>query len=745
MLVMLLQSVAVGAAIPSAPAAVSAANETQGVLPREVPVEGYVGSTVCASCHAPQAASWLQSDHRLAMQKADSRSVVADFGASAPGTGQTPVTDKRRFGFNDRVTSVASASGHTAQGGPEPAVDENVVGVTNRAEFTFGHDPLQMFLVNTGAGRLQAHNLAWDARPVGEGGQRWFELQPGVVEPTDVLHWQGPAQNWNHMCADCHSTAVRKNYDPASQSFETTFAEVSVGCEACHGPGARHAGSAGQEPLSGPVSIDTCATCHSRRSQLAEGFRPGDELLDHYLPALLMPGLYFADGQIEDEVYVWGSFVQSRMHMRGVTCTNCHDAHTGELRFAGDAVCTQCHNPAGRVDFPTLTRASYDTPGHHFHKPESDGARCVSCHMPARTYMQIDDRRDHSLRIPRPDLSEQTGAPDACGGCHEAGSNWAAEVLQARNVRRGPHYGEALAAGRRGEAAGESMLVRLATDTESPPLVRATALAMLARYDSAESNRALKVALTDVLPIVRFGALQGGQRWQPAQRWYNTSALLSDKVFAVRAEAARQLAPLVTEFGDNAPATLRQAVEEYQASLLLAVDRAEGQTNLANLHLVLGKTNEAEEALRIALQINPEWVPALANLADIYRATGRDVDGGILLERARKLVPEDADVAMARGLWLVRQNRQADALAEFAAAVSLAPQSVYPAYIYAVALHDAGRSEQALSVLEGALARRPVDVQLLEAAFSIARDVGETAKARAYYDRLQQGGGPQSR
>jgi len=228
-------------------------------------------------------------------------------------------------------------------------------------KYTFGVEPLQQYLIELPRGRMQALSIAWDSRPKGENGQRWFHLHPGErVTHTDELHWTQPSQNWNYMCADCHSTGLRKNYDRTSDQFRTSWSEVTVGCEACHGPGSRHvtwasaqrAGTSGprdstkgliarlderrgvrwtttaatgnahrSQPRATDREIETCAQCHARRAQIADGYVAGKPFLDYYRPALLSRPLYHADGQQRDEVYDWGSFLQSRMYARGVTCS----------------------------------------------------------------------------------------------------------------------------------------------------------------------------------------------------------------------------------------------------------------------------------------------------------------------------------------------------------------------------------------------------------------------------------------
>jgi predicted CXXCH cytochrome family protein len=701
--------------------------------PDEPGVSHYVGSPQCAQCHAGEYAAWLTSHHRRAMQPATAESVLGDFHGASLTTGTATV----RFGRDgDRYqVGVTDAEGRS---------DRFAV------NYTFGVEPLQQYLLETGNGRLQALTVAWDSRPAAAGGQRWMDLQAGeVITPDDPMHWTGVGFNWNHMCADCHSTGVRKAYDEKARTFATRYDEVTVGCEACHGPGSGHVGwladtapsnpGPALAPLDDPAAeLNACAACHSRRSQLAEGFAPTAHYLDHYLPALLEPDLYHSDGQILDEVFEFGSFLQSRMHAAGVRCSQCHDPHSARLRFDGDAVCTQCHNPAGHADFPSLARRRYDTTEHHFHAPESQAARCVSCHMASRTYMRVDDRRDHSFRLPRPDLSAALGVPNACTGCHaDEGAGWAADAIAARfGPRRPAHFAAAIHDGRRGRASAETALVEVAGDPSHPAIVRATALSLLGQYDGAVSDIALRDGLRDPDPLVQLGAIAASGRWPPELRWRQVAPLLEAPRRAVRSEAARVLAPMLPRLEPSAAAALAGEVESYRQTLRLHADRAEAQTALASLYGALGRLEEAEAALAEALRIHPGYLPALLNLADLYRASGRDALADVPLRRARESAPDSAAALTARGLWLVRQQRSTEALEHIERAWRLEPDRASSAYLYAVALHSAGDAAAALSVLDDALEHDPGHRQLLETAIAFARDRGDLSRVRAYQTAL---------
>ena len=607
--------------------------------------------------------------------------------------------------------------------------------------YTFGVEPLQQYLLPLPGGRLQAFDVAWDAAQ-----GRWFHLRPGEnVGHDDVLHWTQPSHNWNFMCADCHSTAVVKGYDATAHRYETRFAEVSVGCEACHGPGSAHAAPTLGNPRPAlalgrgqQAEINACAPCHSRRSQLADGFTPQRSFFDHYAPALLDVGLYHADGQILDEVYVYGSFLQSRMHEAGVTCGDCHEPHSAKLRGEGNALCVGCHNEAGHPDFPSLPLGRYDSPRHHLHEPGSPGAQCVNCHMPARTYMVVDDRRDHGFRVPRPDLSAATKAPDACTGCHQdQGPQWAQAVLEeAFGLPSRDHFGPVFAAARAGMGEAERALAAIGGDAGQPAIVRATALSLLAPYDRAAGGLALEAGLQDAHPLVRIGALRGAARWPAERRWREARHLLGDARLAVRAEAVPLLAPALNSLAGRERAKLEAGIAEYLDVQAFNADRAEAQTNIGNLQWAIGAPARAEAAFAEALRLNAQWVPAMLNLADLHRATGRDGEAGELLLRALRTTPDSPQAALARGLWLVRQGREGEALPLFAEAVRLAPNVVQYPYVYAVALHSANQSERALEVADEALGRWPNDQRLLRTAFGIARDLQLNERMTRYRERL---------
>jgi len=735
----------------------------------------FVGSAACRDCHAQETRAWTGSDHDLAMQPADESSVLGDF-------------DDARFEHFGVVTTFSRRDGRymVRTDGPDGALTDYAVA------FVFGIYPLQQYLVPFPGGRLQALGVAWDSRPEAEGGQRWFHLYPDErVDHNDALHWSGRYQNWNLMCAECHSTDLRKGYDAATDSYATTYSEIDVACEACHGPGRRHvewaagggagaptaaAGEAGRPDAEGPAAGTTpdtyatgdglavhlrsdwagawllpepgarfsvrqapldpaltnvCAACHARRSTLVEGGLPGAPLQDSHRPVPLAPPNYRLDGQQHDEVYTWGSFVQSRMHAAGVTCVDCHDPHSLELRQPGNALCQRCHESA-----------RFDTPSHHHHEPESAGARCVSCHMPARTYMVVDDRRDHSLRVPRPDLGAALGSPDACTSCHsDQQPAWAAASMDGwygSAWRQRPQWGPTLQAAAQGAPGALPSLLALASDPERPGLVRATAVSFALPLLEPSAQPAIEGLLRDADPAVRSEALQLLEPFDAPTRVRLAGPLLSDPVRGVRIEAARVLAdvPDGQLALERRPARQR-ALDECLAALELNADWPAETVNRGNLALRQGRTEEALAAFRRAIALDARFVGAYVNLADTLRQLGREDEGEQALRDGLAAVPRAADLHHALGLLLVRRQDMSGALAELGRAAVLSPENPRYAYVYAVGLHSVGRIGEALQTLTAAAQQHPYDIELLSTLVSVHRERGEPGDADAALHHAQ--------
>ena len=667
----------------------------------------YVGSEQCASCHQGTMNGWRGSQHARAMQHATPENVLGDF-------------DDAKLDYNGVTTQFVHRDGRfiVRTDGPTGELQDFEV------KYTFGVYPLQQYLVELPGGHVQALPVAWDARPPGSGSRGWFHLYPDEkLDHRDELHWTRRQQNWNFMCADCHSTDVRKNYDPATDSYATAFAEISVGCESCHGPGSAHVDWAHRRDASDPtlglqvqfherrevawlrdattglprrsqprttsIELDVCAQCHARRAQVAEGYRPGRSFLDHYLPSLLTSPLYHADGQQRDEVFIWGSWLQSRMHQAGVTCSDCHDPHTQKLRAPGNAVCAQCHD-AGR----------YDTSDHHRHPQGSTGAQCAECHMPRETYMVIDGRRDHSMRVPRPDQTVALGVPNACSSCHrESSAQWAAEQVRGwlgRDARGSENFAAVFAA-EPGDPSQVGPLRDLTGDVARPAIVRASALVRLAEAGFADADT-VAAAARDGDAILRLAAASAGDRLPPPDRRVLTPLLRDDRR-VVRTEAARAMTPIAGSLPDDVRPAWEKAADEYVATLRQTADRPESNVALGTHLAMRGRGEEATAAFAAALRLDPAHEPAYVNAADVMRAGGRDADAVALLQKGLEQLPEAASLHHALGLALVRQQDVAGGTLHLARAAALAPDVPRYTYVHAVALDSLGRRDEAVRIL----------------------------------------------
>jgi tetratricopeptide (TPR) repeat protein len=428
-------------------------------------------------------------------------------------------------------------------------------------------------------------------------------------------------------------------------------------------------------------------------------------------------------------VYEYGSFLQSRMHQAGVICSDCHEPHSQKLRAPGGEVCLSCHQAP-----------KYQSTEHHHHEPGSKGAECLECHMPGRNYMVVDHRRDHSLRIPRPDLADSIGVPDACTGCHsDRKSAWAAGKLREWYGFRPvglQRYAEVLHDGDKASAGVLPRLLALALDETQPGIARASALLRLDRIRGPNELSALGVLLRDDDPLVRRAAVSAHQAL-PADARDGLLLALEDPIRDVRLEAAPLIAAIPRErVPTNQVAARDRVIDEYVTSQQVNADRPESHLNLGLLWATLGRHTEAKAAFEEAMSIDPQFVPAAVNLADLYRALGQESDAESVLRRALESSPRAAALHHALGLLKVRTGRSREALGDLKLAAELAPDAARYAYVYAVALDGAGRRKDAIQLLRSALARQPNDRDTLWALATWQLDGRDRAGAARAARRL---------
>jgi len=706
---------------------------------------GFVGTEICATCHKAEFAAWQNSHHDLAMQEATPESVLGDF-------------DGATFTYHGAVTTFSrDADGFwITTEGPNGLAERFPV------RYVFGVYPLQQYLLPLEGGRLQALTIAWDSRRKEEGGQRWYHLYPDEnIKSGNQLHWTGPYHNWNARCAECHSTNVRKNFDAPTNSYSTQFDAINVGCEACHGPGQKHIkaveeGSAealtyggfevsleghrgffrtpGEETASsshnaGSLQVDNCGRCHSRRRTLGD-YHYGRSLTDTHLLATLSPPLYHSDGQIRDEVYVYGSFIQSKMYAAGVVCTNCHEPHSNQLVAKGNALCGQCHNPD-----------SFDTPAHHHHAAGTSGSQCVNCHMPEQTYMGVDRRRDHSMRIPRPDLGAATGAPNACTQCHlDQSDAWAAKTVKewgGDKQRPGPTVGELFSEARLGAPDALRGLEALTMNPNGNGIWRASAIEELGRQGFPGLEALIVRLVESPDPIIRSSAVRASEALPLVRRYQILRALLGDTNRSVVTELATALAAVpLNQIPSGDALALEKVFRDYLEIQLQDLDLPSVQARLGNFYLGRGDTGAAEASYRAALEIDPQSVGAYINLADLKRAQGDERSARAVLLEALGLMPTEPDLLHALGLLEVRAGNYGTALGYLKDAADLEEDSFQYRYVYAVGLHDLGRIDEAIKVLEAALEYSKYSADVLYALAAYSFEIARYADARTYAKQL---------
>jgi len=703
----------------------------------EAPVPQFVGSAECKDCHQPEWDAWLDSHHDLAMDVATEASVRGDF-------------DNAAFTRHGVTSRFYRRNGRYFVETAGPGGEMGEFEITH----TFGWEPLQQYLVPFSGGRLQTLPIAWDTEK-----NEWFRVPPDEdIDPDNWLYWTNAAQNWNGMCAQCHSTNLQKNYDPETDTYATTWSDIDVGCEACHGPGSEHVSWASMPDMARPAVenfdlarrtsglssvelVEQCAVCHSRRAALGDVRHTETELMDDFLPSALEEGLYFPDGQILDEVYVYGSFIQSKMFQRDVKCSDCHDVHTARRILEGNALCLQCHR-----------EAQYDNYEHHFHKKEGEdgepirsadgevlwavgtGAQCEQCHMPGRYYMGNDYRPDHSFRVPDPALAAATGSPDACLRCHlDEDASWSVEkVAEWYGPGRKSHYGYTLYRGRQGEAGADADLAALAGDALYPVNARAAAIGLLGTvyYSSPAATGAIQGALFDEEAMLRRMAVSVVQLPDARALARVLARSLHDPVRTVRIEAASRLAGPLSEHLDIPQTELfANVLEEYKAALLYAADFASGRYNLGNLWNRLGQTDRAIEEYAKALRIDDEFFPAKSNLALLYNARGENTRAAELLTEVVESQPGMYEMAYSLGLLLVEMNRPDEALEYLARASDGLPQRARIHYNLGLLYQQQGKLSAAEAKLLQALSVEPAnpDFQFALADHYLRRNLPEKA------------------
>lgn len=685
--------------------------------------EMFIGEQNCMDCHQDQYHDWGNSHHAYSMKPADSTTVLGDFGNTEFEK------DGVTFTFFERDNKYwVNTKG--LEGGYE---DFEIL-------YTFGVTPLQQYLVALPGGKMQALETAWDAKK-----NKWYHLYDHLkLTHNEWVNWTGGAMNWNTMCAQCHSTYLEKNFDDNKNAFDTKWASINVSCEACHGPGKEHIEYIASEDYatdpkvpgshmvltsntSSKEQVSLCAPCHSRRGQLTENYSHEGKYLDHFVPSTLTDGLYHADGQIQDEVYVYGSFVQSKMYHNNVKCTNCHDPHTTKIKFQDNKLCLQCHEP------------SYDTKAHHFHAEENEGSKCVSCHMPGKYYMGNDFRRDHSLRIPRPDLSVEYGTPNACNQCHDDKSpEWAAKQVENWHGKERPyHFSEDLILGRRREPEYVSNLLKMLSDTAQPVIARATALQYINDTPHPDGHNNVIPSLKDPEPFIRVHAVRSLNDLPVPEKISNLAPLLRDTVKAVRVAVADVLLDVPQ---DQIPGIYRQdlnkANSEFYEYLLANVDSRDGQFAFGQYYDRTNQPQNAEKYYLKALKSDSLYNMSRLNLGILYNRQGKNEQAVKMYQEVIKIEPGYGPAYYSLGLLYAEMGQMDKTIDLLKKTIEVMPENLRAYYNLGLALQNQDQQGEAEKIYLDALKTDPYYWEIHNAVGILYYQQGKFQKAKYHIDLL---------
>ncbi|WP_136481748.1 tetratricopeptide repeat protein [Cognatitamlana onchidii] len=680
----------------------------------------YVGSKQCVSCHAEAYNTWKGSHHDLAMQIANDSTVLGD--------------------FNNVKTEIDGVKYTFYKTGSEYHVTITELDNTTqnyKISYAFGVTPLQQYLVDFEDGKKQVLRVTWDAIK-----KQWYHQYKGDrIQAHDWLHWTRGAQNWNTMCAECHSTNLIKNYDTDSDTFKTVYDEINVACESCHGPANNHINWANAAPqdshtyiLSGKgqeQQMNLCAPCHARRVKLTPNLKPGETFENQYMLQNITSNFYHGDGQINDEDYVFASFKQSKMFSEGVTCTDCHNAHSLKPKFEGNQLCTQCH-----------VASTYDSKQHHFHEANTASSLCVNCHMTGKTYMGNDFRRDHSFRIPRPDQSEVYGTPNACTGCHQDKTDaWAAKtVVKWYGPERADHFSDALLVSNKSNISLDErkMLDYFINDLTYPTIARATVIENLPYY-TQESFKSLNIALNDASPSVRYNALLKFRGLPPEIRRATAVKHMSDSIRLVRIGAAQIVMDMdLNQFDPKDVPGIEAAKGELENMLFSNTDFSTGRMQLGDYFMQTNDINNAIKHYEVALEMDSLLIPVYSNLATAYALNKEHGKAEETLDNWIKFEPEQGRPHYLKALLYFEMQKNDAAVAQLELAIRKNPKDTRSMYNLATYYYQENRdAKKAEFYINKALRLEPENKDFKYLLALIYKNLGQVKRGQAILDELR--------
>jgi len=700
-----------GAAAPQtvSPATPSSTPTHYPAVPAGTTSADYIGSNNCGSCHKDAYQQWRQSLHIRMTKPIAEATVVGDF------SGAATLDDHGRafaFGTADGTPFMRIAFG-TAK--PE----------TFRVDYTLGAKRYQGYLSTMADGRIYVLPAFWHIES-----RRWVDWKEITPIPEGAHDLR---QIWNTNCFNCHGTNIAQGFDVAAKRYKSTWTEMGIGCEACHGPGKPHVElmeaweknpeskpaydtSAKNRELSGLLKIfsprtatprqtyDTCAYCHGNKQNVFLGFRAGDHYDDYALPFLISEPLPENDYQGE----FWPDGRPNRFNrpqaltMSGcfkagqAVCTSCHLSHGSRNPFSlkvnitqgrsGDLLCVQCHSGASGASSASGARLLPVSQGvrdpiapwsneaieqHTFHKADSAGSRCISCHMSDVNWRLLIRRRDHTFQAPVPETTAAFGVPNACTTCHDDRTpEWAARQMDqwwgdGSRRQASTSLADTMYRAGSGDARALPGLARLAVDRSQGLLVRASAVEFMQQLALGTAG----TGNSDAQSQTSFGrgAAGGGkrQRMPPAALTpEQVNALIgaaSDPEPIVRAQAVNALLaagtrdrivpPIVARLNDSSRIVRARAAEALLALGISSLPGAIGQ-----------QLARAQDEYAQSLQDFPDAATNHSALGWLDAERNRTAEASAALDRAMSLDPRAARPLVIKGVIAARENRFNDAI-----------------------------------------------------------------------------------
>jgi tetratricopeptide (TPR) repeat protein len=516
--------------------------------------------------------------------------------------------------------------------------------------FALGGKNIYYFLTELERGHLQVMPLAYDVRA-----RAWLDSTASMTMhenavPSEAFDWRDRSLTFNTSCYSCHVSQLATNYDLSSDTYRSTWSEPGINCETCHGPAAAHVaqfqtapsaklGLLSMKQMSPAQRNDACASCHAKNTPITAGFTPGERFFDHYDLTALESADFYPDGRDLRENYTITSWRMSECVRKSqLDCIHCHTS-SGRYKFADPATannaCLPCH--AERVR---------DVSAHTHHPAASAASRCVSCHMPTTEYARM-TRSDHSMRPPAPAATLAVGSPNACNACHSDRDakwadarvrNWYVADYQAPVLRRAA----LIQAARQRDWRTLSAMLAALHRNEGDEIFRASLIRLLGNCRDRAVVPELLAAVADPSPVVRASAVEAMGEFPDSATLRAAIQAATDDYRLVRIRAGAVLATRDPEAIDPASREpVAHAVDEYLASLRTRPDDFTQHLNLGVVYADRQQPSLALAEYQTALRLRPDYAPAWVNAAFAYDALGRKADAEDALRRAVNLDPND--------------------------------------------------------------------------------------------------------